>query len=267
MSKKFDVTSNSIHRTGKKAYLTVNGVHRKVKKGYLTVNGIHKLVFQGDTPVGDIPVESSVFMNLNGVRTEFLVVHQGNPNSALYDASCDGTWLLKKTVYGTTDVDYGDNNADYSTSYVRQDVDAILSAFDANVQNIIKTVKIPYYKGSGSSGSVASGASGLETKLFLLSGYEVGWTTANGSFPVDGAVLDYFKGTAAVDVKRAAYYDNGTNAAWWLRSTDPTSYKRAWDIYNGEAWCDTFNTVCAIRPAFIIPKDACVDDNFNIITD
>ena len=207
MSKKFDVTSNGVHRTGKKAYLTVNSIHRKVKKAYLTVNGVHKLVFQGDTPVSDIPVESSVFMNLNGVRTEFLVAHQGNPDPTLYDASCDGTWLLKKTVYGTTDFNYGGNNIDYGTSDIRQNVDAILSTFDSNVQNIIKTVKIPYYKGSGSSGSVASGSSGLETKLFLLSGYEVGWTSADGNFPEDGAVLDYFKGTATVDKKRAAYYD------------------------------------------------------------
>ena len=263
MSKRFDVTSNGIHRTGKKAYLTVNNVHRKVKKAYLTVNGVHKLVFQGNPSLAELPVGSSIFMNMNGVRNEFLIVHQGIPSS-MYDASCDGTWLLKKNVC-TGDVDYGTNNADYSTSYVRTDVDNLLSSFDSNVQNIIKTVKIPYYKGSGSSGVVASGSSGLETKLFLLGGYEVGWTTADGNFPVDGAVLDYFKGTATVDSKRTAYYDNGVSAGWWLRSTDTTSYKRAWDVYDGEAWNDTFTTLCAIRPALILPNTTIVDDNFNII--
>lgn len=264
MSKKFDVTSNGIHHTGKKAYLTVNGTHRKVKKAYLTVDGVHKLVFQGDLSVAEIPVGGSVFMNMNGTPAEFLVVHQGIPDATMYDSSCNGTWLLKKTVCNG-DVDYGANNADYSTSYVRTDVDNLLSTFDSNVQNIIKTVKIPYYKGSGSSGAVASGANGLQTKLFLLSGYEVGWTTANGNFPVDGAVLDYFKGTAEIDSKRAAYYDNGNSAGWWLRSTDTSSYKRAWDVYDGEAWNDTFTTTCAIRPALILPETAYVNDNFNVI--
>lgn len=32
----------------------------------------------------------------DGVATDFLVVNQGNPNTAQYDSSCDGTWLLRK---------------------------------------------------------------------------------------------------------------------------------------------------------------------------
>lgn len=138
-------------------------------------------------------------------------------------------------------------------------------AFDSNVQNLIKQVKIPYYKGSGDNGSVASGANGLSTKLFLLSGYELGWTTADGAFPVDGAVLDYFKGCATVDPKRAAYNNNGESVGWWLRSTDVTSYKRAWDVYDGEAWNDNFTTWCFLRPALILPRTTLVDDNFNIV--
>lgn len=265
MSKKFDVTSNGVHNVGKKAYLTVNGVHRTVKKGYLTVNGVHKLVFQNDLTIADIPVGSSVYMNVDGAATEFIVVHQGIPNTTLYDSSCNGTWLLMKNVYGTDDYQYGGNNADYSTSSVRTNVDNILSAFDSDIQNIIKQVKIPYYKGSGSSGAVASGSNGLSAKLFLLSGYEVGLTTDDGAFPVDGAVLDYFAPPANRNSKRAAYYSNGTGVSWWLRSTDTSSYKRAWDIYEDEAWNDTVTTWCAIRPALILPETTVVDDSFNII--
>jgi hypothetical protein len=49
--------------------------------------------------VSNIEVGSSVYLNVDGVKTEFLVVHQGNPNSSIYDASCDGTWLLMKNIY------------------------------------------------------------------------------------------------------------------------------------------------------------------------
>ncbi len=38
-------------------------------------------------------VGSVVKLKFNGAMREFLVVHQGRP-SMLYDASCDGVWLL-----------------------------------------------------------------------------------------------------------------------------------------------------------------------------
>ena len=50
----------------------------------------------------DIAVGSSVYMNENGTPVEYLVVNQGIPSaSSLYDASCDGTWLLRKDIYIT----------------------------------------------------------------------------------------------------------------------------------------------------------------------
>lgn len=212
----------------------------------------------------DYAIGESVFLNMNGTPAEFLIVHQGIPDATLYDASCDGMWLLKKTVCAN-DVQYGDNNCDFESSNVRVELDKYLPTFDASVQNLIKQVKIPYHDGPGATGSVASGANGLSTKLFLLSGYEVGWTTANGAFPIDGAVLDYFKGCAASDSKRSAYYDNGTEAGWWLRSTVTNSYKSAWDTYGGDPWNDNFNTTCAIRPALILPHDVKFDPDTNFI--
>ena len=45
----------------------------------------------------DIAVGSIVKLMENGVAVEYLVVNQGIPSgSSLYDASCDGTWLLRK---------------------------------------------------------------------------------------------------------------------------------------------------------------------------
>lgn len=269
MAKKTLLTIGNTQKKVKKPMITIDGVHKKVKKVLLTVDGVHRLVFQSNLSLAELPVGSSVFMNVNGAATEFLVVHQGLPDATIYDASCDGTWLLMKNVYtdsSITDVQYGTNNADFERSYVRENLNTyVFPAFDANVQNLIKQVKIPYYKVTGETGAVVSGANGLSTKLFLLGGYEVGWTTANGAFPVDGAVLDYFKGCAATDAKRIAYYPGGDQAAWWLRSINPTSHKRAWNTYGGEAWNDTFTTWCSLRPALILPSTAIVDDNFNVI--
>lgn len=266
MAKKMLLTFDDKQKKVKKPLLTIDGVHKKVKKVFMTVNGVHKLVFSGNASLEELPVGSSVFMNMNGSATEFLIVHQGNPDSTIYDSSCDGTWLLMKNVYGE-DMAFGTNVDDFQSSDVRLELnDVIFFDFDTAIQNLIKQVKIPYFKGSNSNGSVASGENGLPSKLFLLSGYEVGWTTADGEFPEnEGAVLDYFKGTATVDLKRAACRDNGNPAAWWLRSPVTDSYKRAWDVWEGEAWGDTFTTLCSIRPALILPKTALVDDNFNVI--
>ena len=40
-------------------------------------------------------VGSIVKLKVDGTLRDFIVVHQGKPSS-LYDASCDGTWLLLK---------------------------------------------------------------------------------------------------------------------------------------------------------------------------
>ena len=50
-------------------------------------------------PASDLEIGSSVFLNVDGSPKEFIVVHQGNPDSSLYDVSCDGTWLLMKDIY------------------------------------------------------------------------------------------------------------------------------------------------------------------------
>ena len=269
MAKKMLLTIDNNQKKIKKPLLTIDGVHKTIKKAFVTVNGVHKLVLSDEMSLAELPVGSSVFMNVNNTPTEFLIVHQGLPDATMYDASCDGTWLLMKDVYGDDDDDvmFGTNVDDYQTSDVRVKLnDIVFFAFDVNIQNLIKQVKIPYYKRyqAVSGAKVEYGANGLPSKLFLLSGYEVGWTDADGDFAAEGVVLDYFKDCAKEDMKRAAYR-NGNSAGWWLRSILPNSYKRAWDVFDGEAWNDTFNTWCAIRPALILPSTTIVDDNFNII--
>ena len=45
--------------------------------------------------LGDVAVGTVVKLKENGVAQDYLVVHQGLPSS-MYDASCNGTWLLRK---------------------------------------------------------------------------------------------------------------------------------------------------------------------------
>ena len=166
------------------------------------------------TLASDIEVGSSVFLKLNGTLTEFLVVHQGNPDTSMYDTSCDGTWLLMKDIY--TGMSFGNSN-DYANSNVHTYLNGdFFSLFDAGVQSAIKLVKIPYVVGTTST-TVASGSNGLSTKVFLLSSYEVGLRRTGAGYgeygyvPVDGVCLSYFEkmlSTSSNFSLTIAYYNN-----------------------------------------------------------
>ena len=49
-----------------------------------------------ETRLGDMAVGSTVKIKVNGTAKDFIIVHQGNPDSTIYDSSCDGTWVLMK---------------------------------------------------------------------------------------------------------------------------------------------------------------------------
>ncbi|MEI3249013.1 MAG: DUF6273 domain-containing protein [Faecalibacterium sp.] len=166
--------------------------------------------------LGTKAVGSIVKIKVNGASKDFIVVQQGNPNTGTYDSSCAGTWLLMKDIYTTST--FGNNNS-YKDSSIHTYLNGTFyNLIDSNIRAAIKQVKIPYQNGTGSGGSLATGSNGLSTKVFLLSGYEVGWTTSdNGYFPKDGVRLAYFGNSSSGNSKRIAY--NGSSAAiWWLRS-------------------------------------------------
>lgn len=217
--------------------------------------------------ISTLAVGSSVYLNVDGVKKEFLVVHQGLPSS-LYDASCNGTWLLMKDIYENRQWNSSDSNV-YETSTVNTYLNGpFLGLFDSNIQGIIKQVKIPYRKGGG-SGTDQSGANGLSCKVFLLSGSEVGLTSSDNSFfPQDGAKLSYFEsgtGTSANN-KRIAYL-NGSAARWWLRSPDAGSTNNVWRVSSsgGHNRLNASNSF-GIRPALVLPSTTLVDDSGNVVT-
>ena len=218
------------------------------------------------TKLGSMSVGSTVKLKLGGTARDFLVVHQGLPSS-MYDSSCNGTWLLLKDIYTTRTWDSSNN--DYKNSDIHSYLNGtFLNLFDNDIKNAIKQVKIPYQNGTGSGGSVASGANGLSCKIFLLSGYELGWTTSDSSyFPRDGAKLSYFSsGTgSAANNKRIANY-NGSATDWWLRSPDILHTDVVWLVYpSGSHGSWECNLTCGVRPALILPSTALVDQDLNLI--
>lgn len=216
--------------------------------------------------LGTKAVGSIVKLKVGGTAKEFLVGHQGKPSS-MYDESCDGTWLLMKDSFEDTRWhSLDDNNLENSTIHSLLN-STFLNAFESNIRDAIKQVKIPYRKNGGSGGSDQSGANGLLCKIFLLSGYEIGFTTSDNSyFPVDGAKLSYFEagtGTSANN-KRIAKL-NGSADYWCLRSPITNNTSLAWFVnYNGVCEASKASSSSGIRPALILPQDMEVDSSGNV---
>lgn len=220
--------------------------------------------------LGTKAVGSIVKLKVGGAARNFIVVHQGQPSS-LYDASCNGTWLLMEDCY---EVKVWNTAGDgirnmYSTSFIHSYLNNnFLKLFETNIQNAIKPVKIPYHTGYG--GSVQSGGNGLSCKIFLLSGYEVGFTTAIDSyFPVDGAKLSYFEsgtGTSANN-KRIAYLKSYTRD-WYTRSPNLSGGGGVWTVTGlgkyGSGGC--MDEIYGIRPALILPSNLFVSDDGTVTT-
>lgn len=213
-------------------------------------------------------VGSTVKLKVDGSLKEFIVVHQGKPSS-MYDESCNGTWLLMKDCY-VSRAWHSSNINKYESSDIHSYLNnTFINLFDSNIRDAIKQVKLPYRKNGGSGGSDQSGANGLLCKIFLLSGYEVGWTTSdNPYFPVDGAKLSYFEsgtGTSANN-KRIANL-NGSAAYWWLRSPYTGSTVSVWYVYsNGNYGLTYASNSGGIRPALVLPSTLLVSDDGTVST-
>ena len=212
-------------------------------------------------------VGSIVKIAVDGKDYDWLVVHQGLPGN-VYDASCNGTWLLMKDASAAKYI-FGDGNGNsYKDSGIHTYLnETFYSLIDSDIRNAIKQVKIPYQNGTGSGGSLATGSNGLSTKVFLLSGYEVGWTTSdNSSFPKDGVRLAYFGNSSGGNSKRIAY--NGSSAAnWWLRSPNTNHGSLVWGVKSDGSfnYWQHYNSI-SVRPAFILPPTLVVSDDGTVST-
>ena len=211
-------------------------------------------------------VGSIVKLNVNGSPREFIVVHQGKPGS-MYDDSCNGTWLLMKDIYENRQW-HSSNTNDYEKSTIHSYLNGtFLGLFDPEIQAVIKQVKIPYRKGSGTSKTVTSGANGLSCKIFLLSSTEVSFN--HSYMPTnEGVELSYFAGCADNngDSKRVAYL-NGSATYWWLRSPDTNGSGRALLVDASGDWYSNFcSDSFGVRPALVLPSSLFISDDGTVKT-
>ena len=240
------------------------------------------------TPIGSLPVGSSVYMNVSGVRKEFLIVNQGNPDTSMYDSSCNGTWLLMKDAYEQRAFSTANENPNQYTesSQMQQYLNGdFFAKFDSDIQGIIKQVILPSRKYGGNAGDgytspVYKGANGVSAKIFLLSFTELGGGSYNGSVEGEGVTLSYFsdcgENHSSAQPKRVANM-NGSPVYWWIRtpgfgiSADADSllvrYTGSVDVsevsnkasnnVNGKPYC--------IRPALILSSKTLVDGSGNVM--
>ena len=219
------------------------------------------------TRMYDLTIGNKIWLSLNSTLWEWRVVHQGLP-SDIYDASCNGTWLLLEKIYEKRAWNSTAVNA-YESSDIHSYLnDTFFGLFDSGIQSAIREAKIPYRQGGGTGGTDQSGANGLLAKCFLLSGREVGFAASNNAYNyVDGACLDYFSGTAESDARRVAYL-NGTATIWYLRSLRANNTTYALDVL-ADATPSTLGSVGSssvtkkygIRPAIILEPDFIVTDD------
>ena len=248
-------------RKVKQAYIGVGGTARKVKKVYVGVDGKARLAWTAGVAVGDLPVGSVVQLNEAGALTDYIVVHQGLPSS-LYDASCDGTWLLRKDIFESKQWNVSNDNR-----YAKSDIHSYLNStfvarFESSIQSEIKQVKIPYGAGEGMHSSF-TGSYGLSAKVFFLAGNEVGVT--NNLLAEDGACLAYFQGTAPTDIKRIAYLNKYANQ-WWLRSPYTGNALKAWYV-NSTGGCANGNCTGGhgVRPALVLPSTLMIAQDGTVV--
>jgi hypothetical protein len=207
------------------------------------------------TRLSDVAIGTVGKINIDGVPWNVRVLHKGKP-SAMYDDSFDGgVWFMLDDLYGTL------------AGQGRVTIDGFFNAVEEDIRNAIVQVKVPYRSGGFNSPIVSSGANGLPVKVFLLSGYEVGFSTALNiaglGFVVDGSKLDYFDAGGAPSAKRVGLY-NGTAMYWetrspLIRTLYPEDTPIIAKVKEDGSWTWAGSTY--LRPAFVLPDTLWLDDS------
>lgn len=211
-------------------------------------------------PEPEIPTDSIMYASIG--RTFYIgddiykVIHQGLPVSDIYDESCSGTWVWKEVLLPET---VAFNSSNYANTDVYAYLTSWFSGLSESIKSHVKTVKIPYCSGS----TVQVGANGLSTKVFSLSGRELGWVSS--SFPDDGYCLDYFAGMENADPARKKKILDGSYKTYSTRTYVPGNGKQlgVLGITGGSAPAD-LDIKRYVAPAFILDEFVRISGNIAI---
>lgn len=206
----------------------------------------------------------TVAIQWNGEPTLFRAVQVGNPAPSIYDASCDGIWVM--AVDYLTRMIIGLNN-DYKASNAHTWCNGdFIDGFETELQEKIKMVKIPYWDGTGTEGSLKNGAEGLSTKGFLPSLDEFGYPQSEARSM--GHMLSAFK-SGKPPVTKSNYFlcrnptSTNTTEIFGFLTYNPSS-----------KFTPKATQEANFTPCFILPLDTdlstigtVVEDNYDVYRD
>lgn len=252
---------NGVAREIKKKYCGVSGISREVTKAYHGVNGVARPYFSSITPIGELSLGSSVYMNVAGSPREFILINNTAPESTdfyKYDSSCNGAWLLMKNIYAEMP---WDSSGD-AMSYVESDIckflnDDFFLLFDEEIRSIIKTVKLPC---EGYDTSRIKYYENAQLRVFLLSKNELicGWFESDSNY-------DYYR-IATYNSQRTTWYCRDMTAG--INDYDESTWHVLAEIIPESGVLNHGSPITitrGIRPAIVLPNETLVDGNFNII--
>lgn len=255
MAKAMYVGVNNVVRKAKRPYIGVDAVTRKASKGHIGVDNVTRTFFTSGFPISELTKGDSVYINVGGTPTEFIIIYDAAPPSIesigkVYDSSTDGIWLLMKDIHKLDRWNTADVLIDYNNSSIHNYLNGqFLNSLDMGVRNKIKAATLPYTNYNNEKVTIS-------TQVFLLSDYEV------------GRLQSYFAG----QYENCIAYYNGAPYDWWLRDVSTgtmngvrkmsAKFVNTSGSYNSSAQI-TYSY--GIRPALILPHDALVDDDFNVL--
>ena len=179
-----------------------------------------------------------------GAMTPHRVVHIGNPDSDLYDSSCNGVWLLREDIVELGDWQVTNVNTGFPNSTIANAMDGYFNNYDISVQASIKSANIPYCVGGGSLDVTTT-----TKKIFPASMKELGADVGTNNYPEDGAPLQYF--ITHPDALVANF--NNTPTEYWSRSPDDRVSTWVYSINKvGGVGGDSAGNACGYRYLFIM---------------
>ena len=253
----------------------VNGVSYQVQKGRTLIGGTgYDIAFQ--KTVGNMPIGTIINIKVSGTTAIYkgVIVHKGNPDSSMYDASCNGVWVwLKHSRYSFSsggrddytypfdryDREFNDSDAFYACNTL---VYNSLKNATPSFVSLIKSVKIPY--ADKLQGKVLTLSQGVSAFVFPLSLIELGYSP-DDDIPKDGAKLSYFNTDAdRISIGMDHYQTKGP---YVTRTVSMSDVSQSYRINGyGQKFIQKKYYVAEFSPAFILPYDVKLNDDNYIIT-